>query len=158
MFTADQMTEVKNFLQNTSTESSVYLGCDSMRLKKRGNWFALYTVVIVVHKDSKHGAKLFGYNVLEPDFEKNPGRPMMRMMNEAYKVAELYTILEDELIPLDTVEIHLDINPSEVHGSSVAVKAASGYILGTCGIEPKVKPEAFAASYAADRMVRGYTL
>ena len=158
MFTAKELEEVKTFLRNTSPESSVYLGCDSMRLKKNGNWFALYTMVIVVHLDSKHGAKLFGYNVLEPDFEKNPGRPMMRMMNEAYKVAEMYAEFEDELIPMDTVEIHLDINPQEVHGSSCAVKAASGYILGTCGIVPKVKPDAFAASYAADRMVRGLKL
>ena len=63
MFTESKLAEVKHFLENTSPESSVYLGCDSMRLKKRGNWFALYTVVVVVHKDSKHGAKLFGYNV-----------------------------------------------------------------------------------------------
>lgn len=155
MFTESKLAEVKDFLENTSPESSVYLGCDSMRIKKNRKWFALYTMVIVVHLDSKHGAKLFGYNVLESDHESNPSRPFRRMMNEAYKVVEMYNAFEDELIMMDTVEIHLDINPSEVHGSSCAVKAASGYILGTCGIEPKVKPDAFAASYAADRMVRG---
>ena len=103
MFTAEKLTEVQDFLANTSPESSVYLGCDSMRLKKKGNWFALYTVVVVVHKESKHGAKLFGYNVLEPDHENNPSRPFMRMMNEAYKVVEMYNAFEDEFILMDTV-------------------------------------------------------
>jgi len=158
MFTAEKLMEVKTFLQHTSPESSVYLGCDSMRIKKRGDWFALYSVVIVVHLDSKHGAKIFGYNVLERDHEKNPGKPFNRMMTEAYKVAELYAAIEDDIILMDNIEIHLDVSPHEINGSNVAVKAAVGYILGVCGIEPKIKPDAFCASYAADRMVRGLQL
>jgi predicted RNase H-related nuclease YkuK (DUF458 family) len=155
MFTADKLKEVRDYLKTVSTSSSIYLGADSMRIKKNRSWFALYTVVVVVHLESKHGAKLFGYNVLESDYEKNPSRPMMRMMNEAYKVVELYTEIEDDIILMDTVEIHLDISPHEINGSNCAVKAAAGYILGSCGIEPKIKPNAFAASYAADRLVRG---
>jgi predicted RNase H-related nuclease YkuK (DUF458 family) len=49
------------------------------------------------------------------------------------------------------VEIHLDINPDEIHGSSVALQQAIGYIRGTCNIVPMVKPNAFCASFAADR-------
>ncbi len=37
-------------------------------------------------------------------------------MNEVYKVADLYLKLY-EVIPHD-IQIHLDINPSEMHGSS----------------------------------------
>jgi predicted RNase H-related nuclease YkuK (DUF458 family) len=47
--------------------------------------------------------------------------------------------------------LHLDINPDERYGSSCVVTQAIGYIIGTCNIEPKVKPYAFAASIAADR-------
>jgi predicted RNase H-related nuclease YkuK (DUF458 family) len=155
MFNEVKINEIKEFLATTSNESRVYLGCDSRRLQKKGKWYALYTIVMVVHMESKHGCKLFGYNVLESDFDANKKRPFMRMMNEAYKVAELYQAFEYELIDLEEVQIHLDINPDEIHGSSCAVKAAAGYILGTCGIDPKVKPYAWAASYAADRMVRG---
>jgi predicted RNase H-related nuclease YkuK (DUF458 family) len=50
-----------------------------------------------------------------------------------------------------TVEVHLDINPDEMHGSSCVISQAIGYIKGTCNVVPFVKPEAFAASYAADR-------
>ena len=45
----------------------------------------------------------------------------------------------------------LDINPDEIHGSSCVVQQAIGYIRGTCNVVPLVKPQAFAASYCADR-------
>jgi len=45
----------------------------------------------------------------------------------------------------------LDINPDEQYGSSCVISQAVGYIKGTCNVIPFVKPEAFAASYAADR-------
>ena len=155
MFSESQLTEVRTYLQNTSADSKVYLGCDSMRLRKKGKWFALYTVVLVVHMEGKHGCKLFGYNMLEQDFDANHKKPFNRMMNEAIKVAELYQEIEYDLVDMSEIEIHLDVNPDEAHGSNCAVKAAAGYILGTCGIQPKIKPEAWAASYAADRCVRG---
>jgi predicted RNase H-related nuclease YkuK (DUF458 family) len=71
-------------------------------------------------------------------------------MNEAYKLSELYLRLADVLIDRD-VEVHLDINPNEVHGSNCVMNEAIGYIRGTCNVIPMVKPRAFAASYAADR-------
>ena len=49
-------------------------------------------------------------------------------------------------------EVHLDINPDVVHGSSCVVQQAIGYVRGVCNVVPLVKPEAFAASYAADRL------
>jgi predicted RNase H-related nuclease YkuK (DUF458 family) len=51
-----------------------------------------------------------------------------------------------------SVEVHLDINPNEMHGSSCVIQQAIGYIRGTCNVIPMVKPDAFAASYAADRL------
>ena len=50
------------------------------------------------------------------------------------------------------VEVHLDINPDEDYGSSCVLNQAIGYIKGTCNVVPLVKPDAFAASYAADRL------
>jgi predicted RNase H-related nuclease YkuK (DUF458 family) len=71
-------------------------------------------------------------------------------MTEVYKVSELYLKLQDVLDGRD-VEVHLDISPNEDHGSSVVISQAVGYIKGTCNVIPFVKPDAFAASYAADR-------
>ena len=70
---------------------------------------------------------------------------------EVFKVSELYLKLA-EVLENRAVEVHLDINPDEHHISSNVVSQAIGYIRGTCNVEPLVKPRAFAATYAADRM------
>ena len=44
----------------------------------------------------------------------------------------------------------VDYNPNPNAGSSCVVTQAIGYIKGTCQIEPLVKPNAWAASSAAD--------
>jgi predicted RNase H-related nuclease YkuK (DUF458 family) len=72
-------------------------------------------------------------------------------MNEGYRVSEMFQRLQEVLKDRE-VEVHLDINPSEMHGSSCVVQQAIGYIRGTCNVIPMVKPDAFAASYAADRL------
>ena len=72
-------------------------------------------------------------------------------MNEVYKVSELFQRLADVLEDRH-VEVHLDINPNQMYGSSCVVQQAIGYIKGTCNVTPMIKPKAFAASYAADRL------
>jgi len=62
----------------------------------------------------------------------------------AYEIAPLLDLYE---IPL---EIHADINPDPAHDSNKALQEAVGYILGM-GYSFKVKPEAWAASTAADK-------
>jgi predicted RNase H-related nuclease YkuK (DUF458 family) len=52
------------------------------------------------------------------------------------------------------MEIHLDINPNPKHKSSVAVKEALGWVKGSLGIDAKIKPDSFAATHAADHVVR----
>jgi len=108
-------------------------------------------LAIVVHINGKNGCKLFGEVVREKDFDHKIDKPRYRLMNEAYKISELYLKLHDILDDRD-VEVHLDINPSELHGSSCVLNEAIGYIRGTCNVIPMVKPKAFAASYAADRL------
>ena len=61
----------------------------------------------------------------------------------AYEIAPLLDLYE---IPL---EVHADINPDPNYESNKALQQAIGYILGM-GYSFKVKPEAFAASNAAD--------
>ena len=74
----------------------------------------------------------------------------MRLMNEVYKVSALFQKLADVLEDRD-VEVHLDLNPDELHGSNCVIAQAIGYIKGTCNIVPMVKPDAWAASFGADR-------
>jgi uncharacterized protein len=143
--------EVKTFIDAQSPETKIYLGADSERFNIGNDWYADYTLVIVVHIDGKHGCKIFGEVHRERDWDQKKSRPRMRLMNEVYKVAELYHKLHDVLEDRD-VQIHLDINPNEMHGSSCVINEATGYIRGMCNVIPMVKPQAFAASYCADRL------
>lgn len=144
--------QVKVLLRSLNSETKIYFGCDSIRFKIKGRWYAEYTTVLVVHKNGRHGCKIFAQVDREQDFDKKASRPFNRMMNEAMRVAELYLEFEDIVYDFGLEhEIHLDINKDDIHGSSVAVKAASGYVQGTCNVIPILKPSAYAASYAADR-------
>jgi len=143
--------EVKAFIKEQSPETKIYIGGDSERFIIGNDWYADYTLAIVVHIDGKHGCKIFGEVQRERDWDQKKDRPRMRLMNEVYKIAELYTKLHDVLEERD-VQIHLDINPDEKHGSSCVINEATGYIRGMCNVVPMVKPNAFAASYCADRL------
>jgi predicted RNase H-related nuclease YkuK (DUF458 family) len=149
MFKID-LQEVKEFISHQSPETKIYLGCDSERVRVQNVWHADYITAIVIHKDGKHGCKLFGEVVREKDFDQKQDRPRFRLMNEVYKVSEMYLKLAD-VLEGRVVEVHLDINPSEMHGSNCVINEAIGYIRGTCNVIPMIKPRAFAASYAADR-------
>lgn len=144
------LNEVKEFIAKQSPQTKVYIGCDSERILIGKEWYADYILAIVVHIDGKHGCKLFGEVVRERDFDQKQNRPRMRLMNEVYKVSDLYLRLVDVIIDHE-VEVHLDINPNELYGSSCVINEAIGYIRGTCNVIPMIKPKAFAASYAADR-------
>ena len=146
---------VRDFIQAQGAGTRIYLGADSERYKQNRIWWAEYTTVVVVHINGKNGCKIFGEMDRERDYDQRSDRPSMRLMNEVYRVSELFQrlapVLEDR-----EVEVHLDINPDEMHGSSCVVQQAIGYIRGTCNVIPMIKPNAFAASYAADRL-RGLT-
>lgn len=142
--------QVKDYIAQQGPDTRIYLGADSERHRINGVWWGVYTVCIVVHVDGRHGCKIFGEITRERDYDQRANRPSMRLMNEVYKVSEMFqklsTVLEDR-----PVEVHLDINPDEMHGSSCVVSQAIGYIRGTCNVIPLVKPHAWAASHAADK-------
>jgi predicted RNase H-related nuclease YkuK (DUF458 family) len=141
---------IKRFIAAQSPSTRIYIGADSCRVLQGNVWMADYTLVVVVHIDGNRGCKLFGETTRERDFDQRADRPQMRLMNEVYKVAELYLRLA-EAIEDREVEVHLDLNPDPKSGSSCVVQQAIGYIRGVCNISPRVKPHAFAASCAADR-------
>lgn len=142
--------EVASFISAQSPETKIYIGADSERIIVNDVWHADYTLAVVVHYEGNRGCKIFGEVQRERDYDQSQDKPRMRLMNEVYKIAELYLKLADVLEGRE-VEVHLDINPDEHHGSSCVIQEATGYIRGMCNVVPMVKPNAFAASYAADR-------
>jgi hypothetical protein len=142
---------IKEFIEAQGPNTRIYIGVDSERVRGADRqWYGVYTAAIVVHINGNNGCKLFGEVTRERDYDR-ADRPNTRLMTEVYKVSELYLKLSEVLEDRE-VEVHLDINPNDHHASSNVVSQAIGYIKGTCNVVPLVKPDAFAASYAADRM------
>lgn len=144
--------EVREFILNTSYNTKIYIGSDSARFLKHNIWYAEYCTVVVVHYDGNRGCKIFGHMVSERDYDQKVDKPRMRLMNEVMKTAQMYLDLESA-IGCRLSEIHLDINPNLKYGSSCVISEAVGYIKGMCNVVPFVKPRAFAASVAADRLL-----
>lgn len=146
------MEDVDACLAQCGPDTKIYVGCDSNVYYKRGVRMARYTSVIVVHIDGCRGGKIFYESTKERDYAPQRRKPNVRLMQEVYKVSDLYLRLieESEYALLLDVEIHLDIHPNKQHKSSEVVNEAIGYIRGVCQETPKVKPEAWAASAVAD--------
>ena len=152
MFTQNQIEElVEVLIQNP--ESRVYLGCDSVRFRKEGRWYAKFATVCVVHLNGKHGCKVFSNRSVEPDYDIKKNRPSMRLMNEVQKVCELYIQLSPFIDEFD-IEIHCDISTDIKNGSNCVATQAAGYVIGVTNLSKdsvKLKPNSWAASFAADR-------
>lgn len=147
------MNEVREYIKQCSPASKIYFGADSERVMVDGTWYVDYLLCLVVHIDSKHGGKIFGHVERELDYDRKLARPKIRLMNEVYKIANLYLELADDLENRE-VSIHLDLNPLPIHGSNCATSEAIGYIRGVCGLEPVVKPNSWVASNVADAVKR----
>jgi predicted RNase H-related nuclease YkuK (DUF458 family) len=144
------MGKLEAYLKDTPSSSRILIGSDSERVKIKGVQYADTMIVVAVHIEGAHGCKVFGEAMRERDYDQRKDRPSMRLMNEVYKLAQLFDRVKD-LIGDREVEVHLDINPDENHGSSCVVKEAIGYINAMTNIVPFVKPDAPAASFCADR-------
>lgn len=156
MFSKKQIEDIVDLLVTLDQETKIYLGCDSVRYMKGNDQWARYATVAIIHRNGKNGCAIFSNVSKERDFDLKKNRPKMRMMNEVIKVCELYNQLAP-FIDEFNIEIHLDINTDPKFGSNCAAAEAAGYVLGVTGIEPKLKPESWAASFGADGVANGKT-
>lgn len=142
--------ELEQFLATQSDATKIYIGGDSEKIKFQGQWYADFATVIVVHIDGCKGCRIFGEVVRERVYDQKKDKPTLRLMTEVHKISEMYLRIEHLIHDFD-VQIHLDLNAKKIHNSNLVVGEAIGYIKGTCNIDPQIKPDAFSASYAADR-------
>lgn len=145
--------EAKEAIVASSKSSSVYIGCDSQRYKKGKQFMATYALVIVLHKDSKHGGRIFSFIEDLPDYGKGTEGLRMRLMNEVGYLVRAASEIVD-FIDERHLELHCDLNPDPMHKSNVVVKEAMGYVRGVFGFDPKIKPHSWAATHAGDHVVR----
>ena len=122
----------------------VCIGTDS-QVKSKETEFA--TVIVFLREG--RGGFMFIHN------EKNTQKYSIkeRMLVEVAKSIEIAYELCDLFTKYDVdMEVHADINTNPHFRSNEALREAMGYILGM-GFAFKAKPEAFASSCCADKMV-----
>ncbi len=130
-------------IKNLSSTSSIYIGCDS-RLSGPCTVFGL---VVILHLDSAKGGMCFADKMKE---ERRMGIKE-RLMKEV-EHAVLCATRVQHVVEGRRFEVHLDINPDPSYPSSKVLHAAVGYVKGQ-GLSCRIKPEAFAASTAADYII-----
>lgn len=107
-----------------------------------------YATVIVFLREKK-GGFMFIHNFST----KRKMSLRERMISEVAKSVEVAYGLCDLFDEYDVaLEVHADINTDPHFKSNTALKEAMGYILGM-GFEFKAKPDAFASSSCADKVV-----
>lgn len=147
-----KIAEIKEAIKNCSATSKIYIGCDSKRQTKKGKFKQIkFSSVVVIHIDSKHGADVIGFITETHDLDYGKGH-RNRLLAEAYNVSELYNEIKDS-IGNRPVEIHLDINSSEEFLSNIVMKEAVGIVKSLTMLDAKTKPDSFASSFAADRLL-----
>lgn len=158
---------IKAYIRESTPESVVMIGCDSVRTQRPGGRSsARYSTVVCVRRATGtgdnvmyHGSKVFGASVVLPDYGKVVKSGKManlraRLMQEVAFAMEAFDGIQDT-IGDHPFEIHVDINSRPECESHVALSEARGYVMGVTGREPEFKPHALAASFAADAHAHG---
>lgn len=136
----------KAIVRETSSgyKLKVCIGTDS---QVRGGETEFATVIVFIRE--KHGGFMFIHN----DKTTQKFSIKERMLVEVAKSIEVAYELCDLFNKYDIdMEVHADINTNPQFKSNEALKEAMGYILGM-GFAFKAKPEAFASSSCANKMV-----
>ncbi|MCD6012382.1 MAG: hypothetical protein K0Q79_2244 [Flavipsychrobacter sp.] len=104
---------------------------------------------VIVFLREKHG----GFMFISNEKTTKPYTIKERMLVEVAKSIEIAYELCDLFNKYDVdMEVHADINTNPQFKSNEALREAMGYILGM-GYAFKAKPDAFASSCCADKMV-----
>ncbi len=130
--------------KNNGHRLKVCIGSDS---QVRNGIIEFATVIVFLRE--KKGGFMFIAN------SREPGKLGLRerMITEVAKSVEVAYALCDLLDRHDVaLEVHADINTDPHFQSNTALKEAMGYILGM-GFVFKAKPDAFASSSCADKVV-----
>ncbi len=122
----------------------VCIGSDS---QVRGSVVEFATVIVFLRE------KKGGFMFISNGRSNQPMSLRERMIAEVGRSVEIAYDLCELLDKYDVaLEVHADINTDPHFQSNVALKEAMGYILGM-GFVFKAKPDAFASSSCADKMV-----
>lgn len=135
---------IKNYLIK-KPETRLFIGTDSQRRGKK----VAYATVVVLYNEGKGGKVLYSKTMV-PAIKDN--------FTRLFKEIELSLEIADKLcaggIEQRLMAIDLDYNEDKKHYSNVLLTSALGWAT-SLGYECRTKPNAWCASYASDRLVKG---
>lgn len=136
----DNIEDIVAFMQSPEMlQRIVHIGTDSLQT---GRWTQFVTVLVVLNPPK--GGRVF---YLRGKVARITSL-RERLASEVWRSLELAMQL-----PKHDVTVHIDANPIEKHKSSQYVQELVGMVVGQ-GFKHKIKPDSWAATHAADHIVR----
>lgn len=135
----------------STPDAEIIIACDSQQFGKETE----YVTVVVLHRPAK-GGRVFFCRERVPRVRELRERLWKEAWRSTETAMELSTdpdIKGPTYVPLTISAIHIDANVDPKHKSSKYVEELAGLVMGQ-GFRAVVKPEAFAASHAADHAVK----
>lgn len=150
-FNGEQIVSIKKTVEETiikeiaeGSRLKVCIGSDS---QVRGDSVEFATVIVFLRE--KKGGFMFIYNersTQQFSLKERMLTEVAKSIGIAYELCDLFDLYDVDM------EVHADINTNPNFESNTALKEAMGYILGM-GFAFKAKPEVFASSCCADKVV-----
>ncbi len=144
----DLVPYVNEYVRN-NPDTEIQIGCDSQPIGGVIN----YALVLVLYNKGKGGHVLYTkIHVKREKGIKNKTQDFIKLWREV----ELSLALAEYLRMSGCKKvkyIDLDLNPDPTFYSNTVLRSSLGYVT-SMGYEPRCKPDAFSASYAADRLSR----
>lgn len=144
---SDLLTSVENVLKREKKNDNRLKVCIGSDSQVKGGMVEYATVIVFLRE------KKGGFMFVSTDSKKQQIGLKERMITEVARSVQVAYALCDMLDRYNIeLEVHADINTDPEFPSNVALREAMGYILGM-GFIFKAKPDAFASSCCADKMV-----
>ncbi len=132
-------------IEEQGNKIKVCIGTDS---QVKGNITEFATAIVFIREGK--GGFIF-HNAYQTERKMSLKERLILEVSDSIQVAyNICNILDEYNVEL---EVHADINTDPQFRSNIALKEAMGYILGM-GYTFKAKPDAFASSYCANKVVK----
>ncbi len=120
----------------------LHIGCDSLQTGR----FTQYVTVLVIHTPMKGGRVAYCREIV-PRVNSMRERLMKEVWHSTEIAMQLSPIVKGDLT------VHIDASPEEKNMSNKYLKELVGLVVGQ-GFKALYKPDSFAATHAADHIVR----
>jgi predicted RNase H-related nuclease YkuK (DUF458 family) len=140
----EPIASIRDFVREAAREGqAVHIGTDS---QQAGRLTRFVTVVVIL--TPRRGGRV----AYVRESVRRIASLRERLLREVWRSVSLGIELE-AVVPGD-LTVHIDANPVVTHKSSAHVQELVGLVVGQ-GFKAAIKPEAWAATHCADRVVRG---